>query len=325
MPGKKRPELAACALQAVEPVTGGLPTGKEKFLRRSLVSVCAELAEAGLDLSPSTLSRLLEEQGFRLRVNAKRYAGPPHPDRERQFEYLEEQKEEFFQADHPVVSVDAKKKELIGNFAQAGRAWGRAAERVNDHDFAKDALGRAVPYGIYDVLNNHGFVMVGSSADTPAFAVHAIKAWWVRFGSKRYRLAKRLLLLADAGGSSGCRPWCWKLALQQEVADRYGLEVTVCHYPTGASKYNPIEHRLFGPISTNWAGQPLRSFERMVELIRGTRTQTGLEVEAVLDQNTWPKGQKVSQAQRADLRLIRHEICPQWNYTIYPRRLHLLN
>jgi hypothetical protein len=310
---------------AVESATGGDPTDGAKFLRRSLATVCAELAERGIDLSPTTLSRILREQDFRLRVNAKRLSGPYRPQRDVQFRYLQEQMREFLEAGAPVISVDTKKKELIGAFAQAGVKWGREAQRVNDHDFRSDALCKAVPYGVYDVPFNHGLVTVGVASDTPAFAVAAIRAWWVRFGCKRYPQTGELLILADAGGSNGYRPRLWKWALQEQIADRYGLEVTVCHYPTGASKWNPIEHRLFGPISVNWAGEPLRTLERMLGLIRGARTETGLRVDAVLDERPWAAKGSITKAQMQNLQIEHHGACPQWNYTLRPRTVHLLN
>ena len=224
---------------------------------------------------------MLKKLKYSLKANVKRLTGPHHPDRDRQFEYLQAQKEAYLEAGLPVISVDTKKKELIGNFQNAGRSWCREAEEVNVHDFRQDALGRAVPYGIYDVNNNQAHVYVGNSADTPQFAVDAIAMWWEREGQSAFRGADKILVLADAGGSNGYRPRLWKQQLQQQLADRLRLEVTVCHYPTGASKWNPIEHRLFGPISINWAGKPLCSFEAMLAYIRGTTTQTGLKGEGL--------------------------------------------
>jgi len=206
--------------------------------------------------------------------------GPTHPDRDRQFRYLEGIVAEFRSAGLPILSVDTKKKELVGNFGNPGAVWVEEPYAVNAHDFLSDAQYRAVPYGLYDVLANKGHVVVGTSADTPAFAVDAIARWWVRCGCKRYRDAGELLILADSGGSNGCRPRLWKQRLQVLLADAYDLDVTVCHYPRGASKWNPVEHRLFSQVSRNWAGEPLRSPERMLSLLRGTRTQSGLTVTA---------------------------------------------
>jgi hypothetical protein len=263
---------------------------------------------------------LLAEEDFTLRVNAKRFTGPAHADRDRQFRYLREHLDRFRQRGWPVISVDAKKAELVGNFKNPGRVWCWHPEEVNCHDFRTDAVCRAVPYGVYDVLANRGFVRVGLSANTPAFAVAAVRAWWALLGCKRYGAAARLLILADAGGSNGCRPRLWERQLQERVADRYGLEVTVCHYPTGASKWNPIEHRLFGPISTNWAGEPLRSVERLLAFVRGTTTRTGLAVTAEVDEAVYPKGVRVSTAAMKELQVHHHDTCPKWNYTFSPRR-----
>jgi Rhodopirellula transposase DDE domain len=310
----------------VEDVTGGDPQSGAKFVRRSLATLSRELSALDHQACPATVAKLLREEDFALRVNVKRFTGPPHPDRDRQFGYLQEQLEWFRDRGWPVVSVDAKKSELVGNFKNAGASWCWHPEEVNCHDFVGDAACRAVPYGVYDVLANRGFVQVGLSANTPAFAVAAIRAWWLRLGCKRYGgLHDRLLILADAGGSNGYRPRLWKKALQQELADRYGLRVTVCHYPTGASKWNPIEHRLFGPISINWAGTPLRSLERLLGFVQGTTTRSGLRVTAAVDERTYATRVKVSDAEMKELKVRHHDICPQWNYTISPRLSHQWN
>ena len=292
--------------------------GELKLLRRSLAALSDELHQQGHSVCPTTVARLLEAEGFALHVNIKRFTGPAHPDRDRQFCYLQEQLDRFQAQGWPIISVDAKKKELLGNFKNSGATWGRAAAEVNCHDFRSDAVGRAAPYGIYDLGANRGHVCVGLSADTPAFAVASIREWWVRLGCKRYGAMPELLILADAGGSNGCRPRLWKKELQ-DFADRYGLRITVGHYPTGASKWNPIEHRLFGPISINWAGEPLRSVERMVGFIQGTTTASGLVVSAGVDRREYPTKVKVPDAEMEGLNLFRHEVCPQWNYTIKPR------
>lgn len=316
---KKDPDLVPTLLGLVEDVTGGDPQSGAKFVRRSLEALSRELAAAGHPACPATVARLLREEDFDLRVNVKRFTGPPHPDRDRQFRYLQERVDHFRDRGWPVVSVDAKKAELVGNFKSAGALWCWHPEEVNCHDFRTDAVCRAVPYGVYDVLANRGFVRVGLSANTPAFAVAAVRLWWALLGCKRYAASGRLLILADAGGSNGCRPRLWKAGLQGQVADRYGLEVTVCHYPTGASKWNPVEHRLFGPISTNWAGEPLRSVERLLAFVRGTATKTGLAVTAAVDEAVYPKGVRVSDAEMKGLKVRYHDTCPQWNYTLSPR------
>jgi hypothetical protein len=263
----------------------------------------------------------LDDLGYALHVNAKKAeASAAHVDRNAQFEHITAQRQAFQDAGWPIISVDTKKKELIGNFKNAGQAWGQAAEVVNVHDFPQDALGRAVPYGLYDVRHNRGTLYVGSSADTPQFAVETIARWWETEGRVAFPQADRLLILADAGGSNGCRPRQWKYQLQDQLSDRFGLTVTVCHYPTGCSKWNPIEHRLFSYISLNWAGKPLRTWDTMLGYIRGTTTTTGLEVRAHLHDGVYETGLSVSDAEMKMLNLEHHAICPNWNYTIRPRR-----
>ena len=310
--------------ELLEPVTGGDPMTEAKYVRRSLEALSADLANRGHQACPSTVAELLRPLGYHLYVNVKRFTGPDHPDRDRQFRYLQEQIERFRGQGRPVISVDTKKKELIGDFKNPGRKRGLAPEEVNCHDFRQDAQYRAVPYGIYDVLANRGHVCVGLSADTAAFAVASIRTWWARLGCKRYGSLTELLILADAGGSNGCRPRLWKRELQ-ELADSFGLVLTVGHYPTGASKWNPVEHRLFGPISINWSGEPLRSLEAMTGFIRGTTTATGLLVSATVDPAPYATKVKVSDAEMDGLNLHRHKVCPQWNYTIRPRGMASLN
>jgi len=305
----------------VEGETGGDPMGDQKWVRSSLRCLSAELESQGHRASRMTVRRMLKKLKYSLKANVKRLTGPPHPDRDRQFEYIAAQKEAYLEAGLPVISVDTKNKELIGNFHNAGRSWCRRAEEVNVHDFRQDAVGRAVPYGIYDLNHNRGYMYVGNSSDTPQFAVDAIAMWWEREGQSAFHGADKILVLADAGGSNGYRPRLWKQRLQQQLADRLGLEVTVCHYPTGASKWNPIEHRLFGPISINWAGKPLRSFETMLAYMRGTTTETGLKVKASVLDGHYEKGAKVSDEQMEALNLERHDVCPNWNYTIKPRQM----
>ena len=225
----------------------------------------------------------------------------------------------FIQAGHPVISVDTKKKELVGNFKNPGQQWTQKATPVNDHDFPNAAIAKAVPYGIYDVVHNQGFVYVGTSSDTAAFAVDAIERWFLRPDRPRYADETKLLILCDGGGSNGYRVRNWKYQLQQ-LADRYGIEVMICHYPSGASKWNPIEHRLFSFISINWAGQPLRSLNRLTALIRGTTTKTGLVVKASQLKGHYPTKVKVSDAEMATLNLTRRKICPKWNYVLRPCR-----
>ncbi len=269
-------------------------------------------------MSHMTVRRLLVKMKYSLKANVKRLSGASHPDRDQQFEQIESLRKAFLAAGQPVISVDSKKKELIGNFKNAGQSWCLAAEAVNDHDFDQDALGKAVPYGIYNLNHNLGYVYVGNSADTPQFAVEAIARWWQTEGQSMFVGQTQILILADAGGSNGCRPRLWKQQLQELLANRLGLEVTVCHYPTGASKWNPIEHRLFGPISVNWAGKPLRTFETVLAYIRGTSTETGLRVQAYLMDQVYQKGIKVSTETMQALNIQFAQVCPRWNYTIRP-------
>jgi len=307
-------------LNLVEPETAGDPMREHKWLRSSLRSLSERLKQAGHQARAPTVSRLLQKHDYALRVNAKKKeAGAQHPERDAQFRYLERQKQAFRAAGEPIISVDTKNKELIGNFKNAGQAWKQEAEAVNVHDFLSEALGRSVPYGIYDVQHNHGVVYVGHSADTAEFAVEAIKRWWHEHGQPTYPKATKLLILAEAGGSNGCRPRLWKEQLQSQLSDTLGLTITVCHYPTGCSKWNPIEHRLFSFISINWAGQPLRTFAIMLQLIRGTTTRTGLRVSAPLLEGVFETGKKVTDAVMKTLNITRHTTCPRWNYTIHPR------
>jgi len=319
-PGKKKEPTALADLKALAaPATGGDPMTEDKFVRRSLRTLSAEMELLGHEVCPTTVAAMLRDLGYNLRVNVKRITGPYHPDRDRQFHYLEGLIETFRAEGLPVLSVDTKKKELVGNFGNDGQVWIEEPFEVNAHDFLTDALCKAVPYGLYDVLANKGHVVVGTSSDTPAFAVDAVVRWWVRWGCKRYRGAGKLLILADSGGSNGCRPRLWKQRLQSLMADAYGLEVTVCHYPRGASKWNPVEHRLFSQISRNWSGIPLRSPEVMLSLIRGTGTSTGLKVTAEWTEQRYQRGVVVTDAQMRELNIERHGPCPQWNYTIKPR------
>jgi hypothetical protein len=261
-----------------------------------------------------------------LHVKAKKAeARAAHADRNAQFAHIAAQRQAFAAAGLPIISVDTKKKALIGNVKNAGQAWSQAAEGVNVHAFPQAALGRAVPYGLYDLLHHRGTVSVGSSADTPQFAVEAMARWWKTEGCGAFPQADRLLILADAGGSHGCRPRQGKYQLQAQVSDRFGLTVTVCPYPTGCSKWNPIEHRLFSHLSLNWAGKPLRTWDTMLGDIRGTTTATGLEGHAFLQEGVYETGQSVSDADMHMLHLERHALCPNGNYTLHPHRAEALD
>jgi hypothetical protein len=290
-----------------------------RWSRRTTVTISEELVTLGISVSPNTVARLLHQMGYSLRVNHKQIATSVSPDRNLQFEYLAELRGHFQQRHLPIVSVDSKKRELVGNFKNPGCRWECAPRRVYDHDFRTDSLGVAIPYGIYDVHENRGALVVGVSHDTPAFAAHAIALWWQQEGSQRYSRSRRLLVLADTGGSNGCRCYAWKTEVQSQLANSFALTVTVAHYPTGASKWNPIEHRLFSEVSRNWAGEPLDSYQKILNYARTTRTQTGLKVTAYLDRRFYPCGLKPSPDQIASLRLRRHDTLPHWNYTIKPQ------
>jgi hypothetical protein len=273
----------------------------------------------GLLVCPNTVRRLLAELRCALHVNRKSLSGPQSPHRDCQFGYLQHQREQFTRQGLPVVSVDTKKKELVGCFKQAGRVWSQEAPLVNDHDFPSLAKGIAIPRGLYDVQANRGSVLVGTSHDTSEFAVDALVEWWRHQGRQRYPQAGELLILADSGGSNGARCRLWKYALQEKLVDPYGLAITVCHYPTGASKWNPVEHRLFSEMSKHCAGQPFTDYATIVRLIAGTRTRTGLEVNCALSTKHYPTKVKVTDNQMAALDLLRHPVLPEWNYTILPR------
>jgi hypothetical protein len=306
--------------ELVEPITAGDPMSEQQWVRASLRQLSRHLGEAGHPASPPTVRRLLDDQGYRLHANTKQLeSGAAHPDRDQQFRYITERRRAFGAAGLPQISVDTKKKELIGNFKNAGRVWSQAAEAVNAHDFRQDSVGRAVPYGIYDLTHNRGTVYVGQSADTPRFAVELLARWWVDEGQAAFPEASELLILADGGGSNSARSRVWKQQLQEQLCDRYGLAVTVCHYPTGCSKWNPIEHRLFGPISLNWAGHPLATWDTLLGYLQGTTTATGLTVRAALHDGVYQTGERVSDADMAALNLTRHAVCPTWNYTLRPR------
>lgn len=290
-----------------------------KSLNCRLIDIRQELTRRGHPISKPVISRLLRAQGYSLRANSKQEAGKQHPERDAQFQYIRTQRAVHLERGQPVISVDTKKKELIGNFKNKGQVWCQQAEIVDAHDFPHDALGRAVPYGIYDLGRNCGTVYVGQSADTPTFAVDSIAHWCATELRERFPNATDVLIEADSGGSNSARSRVWKAQLQEQVADRLGLTVTVCHYPTGTSKWNPVEHRLFSEVSKTWAGCPLRSFDVAVDYINDTRTATGLQVQAHLVSTIYETGITVSDVQMATLSLQAHEVCPQWNYTIHPR------
>jgi hypothetical protein len=298
--------------------TAGDPTGRHPlWTGKRLVQITRELRQLDIAVSPRTVRRLLDQLGYALHANSKSLSAP-HEQRDQQFQCIARHKNRFVRAALPIISVDTKKKELVGNFKNPGRVWSLAATPVKDHDFRSEAQGMAIPYGIYDLVANRGSVFVGTSHDTPEFAAGNVAQWWRDFGRKHYSNVSQLLILADSGGSNGARVRAWKYALQEQVADRFDLKVTVCHYPTGASKWNPIEHRLFGEISKHWAGQPLDSYQTILRLIGETKTQTGLRVKSHLVSKHFDTGKTISADQMSQLRLVKHNVLPDWNYTLYP-------
>jgi hypothetical protein len=315
------PTLVSDLKMLVEPATRGDPMQPLLWTSRSLHNLVRELAMKGHQVCPTVVGNLLRGLGYSLQANSKTREGGQHIDRDAQFHYINEQAKAFLAAQEPVISVDTKKKELVGNFKNNGREWRPKdrPEQVNVHDFIDPQLGRAVPYGVYDITNNLGWVSVGTDHDTASFAVNAIRRWWKTMGKKRHPKATRLMISADGGGSNGYRVRLWKVELQK-LADELKLPVTVCHLPPGASKWNKIEHRLFSFITINWRGKPLRSYRTIVELIAATTTDAGLKVRAELDENQYPKGLKVSDAQLTAVNLSPHAFHGDWNYTISPTR-----
>ena len=298
--------------------TAGDPISGLKWTKRTTRKLATELATLGIAVSKNTVGKLLKGLHFSLRVNHKKRSTGSSIDRDHQFTYIATLRDQFAASGNPVISVDTKKRELVGRFKNPGHTWRDRALCVNDHDFRSDASGVAIPYGVYDARGNRGHVFVGTSYDTPEFAVDSIAAWWRLDGVRHYGGCQKLLILADAGGSNSATTRAWKNQLQRMLADRYGLSVTVSHYPTGASKWNPIEHRLFSEISKNWAGEPLDSYERILKFIRTTKTASGLRVRARLVRKPYQKGAKVSNARMEELCLKRHDVLPKWNYTISP-------
>jgi hypothetical protein len=284
-----------------------------------LEQICARLEGLGISVCPNTVRRLLDQLGYALHSNRKSLSGPQSPERDRQFRYLQAQRQDFTRHGLPIISVDTKKKEMVGPFKNGGRIWSREALPVNDHDFRSQAKGMAIPRGLYDLQANRGSVLIGTSHDTPQFAAEAIAEWWRGEGRRRYGQASELLILADSGGSNGARCRLWKYALQEKLVDPFQLAVTVCHYPTGASKWNPVEHRLFSEITKHWAGQPLTDYPTIVRLVGETKTETGLRVHCALSSKYYPTKIKVSDDQMRELDFLKHPTLPDWNYTLLPR------
>ena len=324
--GRKKVEEADPSMQRrlksiVEETTAGDPMSPLKWTSKSTRTIAEELERAGHSVSNVTVARCLAEMGYTLQANVKTREGPQHPDRDAQFRYLNRQVKSFRRTGDPVISVDTKKKELVGAFKNGGRRWmpQGTPDKVSAYDFPSQAEGKAIPYGAYDIARNRAVVNVGVTHETAEFAVESIRRWWRLDGRRHYREAERILICADSGGGNGNRQRAWKVYLQQ-LSDETGLAVTVCHYPPGTSKWNKIEHRLFSFISLNWKGKPLINFETVVNLIGGTRTKTGLKVKAVLDTNQYETGVELSKKDMDQLHLTRHKIHPDWNYSLSPRR-----
>jgi hypothetical protein len=314
--------------------TAGDPMSDLKWTRKSLQKISEQLARINIHVSKTTVGQILKKLGFSLKSNGKKvsHGGKPrtksqHKDRDGQFEYIHQMRDTFYRKGCPVLSVDSKKKELIGNFKNPGTRYKRTEDLTNDHDYLTYALGKAALYGVLDSARNRSFVSIGqflregntlTSSDTPEFAVESIGRWRTYDGKFAYPDLKELLILADAGGSNGYRPWMWKVRLQERLCNKYRLKVTVCHYPPGTSKWNPIEHRVFSQITKNWAGTPLIDYETVLKYTKSTTTTTGLKVNAKLVKKQYEQGVKASAAQIDSLNIRNHKVNPEWNYTISP-------
>lgn len=317
------PELVPALLELVDPATRGDPESSLRWTNKSTRTLAAEMWDAHrIRVGDKTIARLLRQNGYSLQATHKNVEGNQHPDRDAQFKHIDRKATDCVKRGVPFISVDTKKKELVGNFKNAGVEWQPKStpELVDIHDFPDQAVGKAIPYGVFDVADNSGFVNVGTDHDTPVFAVASIEAWWKRIGAKRYPGAKELFITADAGGSNGHRPRAWKLELQR-FADKFGIAIHVSHFPPGTSKWNKIEHRLFSFITINWRGRPLRTYETVVNLISNTTTREGLVVRANLDKRRYPTGRKISAKEMRALNIERENFHGDWNYTIRPREV----
>ena len=313
----KQPGLLEALDELVHPETRGNPMSLLRWTSKSSTKLAKDLVAKGFEVSSRTVLRLLHELGYSLQANAKVTEGRQHADRDAQFRYLNDMAVAFTDDGQPVISVDTKKKELIGDYANGGAEWAPEGEpeRVQVHDFVDPVLGKAIPYGIYDLANNEGWVSVGDTADTAEFAVESIRRWWNQMGRARFPVADRLMITADAGGSNGYRVRAWKVHLAALAAET-GLRITVCHYPPGTSKWNRIEHRMFSFITANWRGRPLVSLRTIIELISATTTETGLTIQASHDPNWYPTGVHVTDAELGAVPLSPHDWHGDWNYTI---------
>ncbi len=311
------PELLGALDSLIEPATRGDPESPLRWTTKSTRHLAGQLTAMGHAISHSAVANLLRSVGFSLQGTRKTLEGAQHPDRDAQFRYINSLAASFLAAGDPVISVDTKKKELVGRFTQAGREWQPTGqpEQVSTYDFPDLAEGKAIPYGVYDLADDSAWVSVGVNHDTSVFAVATIEEWWRQMGSQKYPNARRLLITADGGGSNGHRPWLWKHELAR-LAAATGLDITVCHYPPGTSKWNKIEHRLFSRITCNWRGRPLETYQTIVNLIANTTTTTGLTVRADLDLNLYPTKIKLTDQQKKSIPITRHDFHGDWNYTI---------
>ncbi|MGH7163919.1 MAG: ISAzo13 family transposase [Nitrospiraceae bacterium] len=317
---EKQPGLPAALEKLVDPATRGDPMSPLRWTSKSVVKLAAALQAQGFKVGPDSVAALLKDMNYSLQANRKTLEGTAHPDRDAQFQYIADRSAEFMAAGQPVISVDSKKKELVGAFHNKGREYQPkgSPERVKTHDFKDPELGKVIPHGVYDPAANVGWVSVGIDHDTAEFAAESLRRWWKTMGSQAYPKAQRLLITADCGGSNGYRTRAWKLGLQS-LADELGLETTVCHFPPGTSKWNKIEHRLFCHITQNWRGRPLVSHEVVVDLISNTTTTKGLRVQAALDTGRYPTAVKVTEEQMATVQVCPAEFHGEWNYTVKPR------
>jgi transposase len=317
---ERDPDIVDVLEELMDDATRGDPQSPLRWTCKSTRTLAAQLAGRGHPASHATVARLLHGEGYSLQANRKTLEGADHPDRDEQFRHINSMAAKYMARGWPVISVDTKKKELVGNYVNAGRQWlpGKQPREVRGHDFPGPDVPRAYPYGIYDIGRNSGFVNVGTDHDTGAFAVASIRGWWRHEGRRLYKEAGSILVTADGGGSNGSRLRLWKFELQK-FADGTGLEISVCHFPPGTSKWNKIEHRLFSFISSNWRGQPLEDYETIVNLISSTTTAKGLKVVCRLDRRKYPTGRKVSDREMELIRIKRHSFHGDWNYTIKPR------
>ncbi len=324
--GRKRltetdPQLLAALEELVDPATRGHPESPLRWTCKSTAILAKELTRQNHPVTDRTVATMLKEAGYSLQANRKTREGNQHPDRNAQFGHINEQVVTFHRQRQPVISVDTKKKELVGDFRNVGREWQPKGlpENVRVHDFLDKKLGKAIPYGVYDLASNEGWVSVGITSDTARFAVASIRRWWKEMGTMRFPRARKLMITADGGGSNSSRNRLWKVALQ-DLADDLGIPLHVCHFPPGTSKWNKIEHRMFCFITKNWRGRPLTSHQTIVELISNTTTDTGLVVRAAIDENEYETGIKISDEELSQVKLKRSEFHGEWNYTIRPRK-----